>query len=196
MMNETPDTQEKKSKRLLLPVLCALGALILGFALGWRVMPKVWPGIRDALLGGTKTEAAAQPTPEPYVPKATAAFDDPIAATDSLIYYFYKDYCPYCRELTPLMEGLPAEVTLPDGTRSAVRLVCLNKVEEAPAAVIAAYYGDHDVPEDRQYVPAVVIGDRYLFPGSEIIAQLLEALTAGEGLNTPVLNGAQRLQTP
>ena len=46
--------------------------------------------------------------------------------------------------------------------------------------------------EEKQYVPAIVIGERYLFAGDEIIAQLAEALTAGEGLQTPLLNGAER----
>ena len=41
-------------------------------------------------------------------------------------------------------------------------------------------------------MPAIVIGERYLFAGDEIIAQLMEALMAGEGLQTPLLNGLER----
>ena len=48
------------------------------------------------------------------------------------------------------------------------------------------------MPEEEQYVPAVVIGDRYLFAGDEIIEQMMDALTAGEGLNTPLLDGKER----
>ncbi len=174
-----------------LKIICLLLALLAAFALGWRVMPKVWPGMKALLVG--EAPAEPQPTPEPYAPRSTAAFEDAVAESDSLIYYFYKDYCPYCRALEPLTAGLPATVTLPGGAQSAVKLVCLNKVEEGPAAVIAAYYAEHSVPEEEQYVPAIVIGERYLFPGQEIIDQLLEALTAGEGLNTPLLNGQKRV---
>ena len=174
-----------------LKIICAALALILAFGLGWRVMPGVWPELKRAVLGQPVTTPA--PAQEPlYVPKSNTAFEEAIGEKDSLIYYFYKDYCPYCRQLDPLMGGLPETITLPDGTPSRVRLVCLNKVEEEPARVIAEYYTAHAVPEERQYVPAVVIGERYLFTGSEIIAQLLEALTAGEGVNTPLLNGTER----
>ena len=54
------------------------------------------------------------------------------------------------------------------------------------------HYEKYGVEEEKRYVPAVVIGERYLFAGDEIIAQLAEALTAGEGLQTPLLNGAER----
>ncbi len=54
---------------------------------------------------------------------------------------------------------------------------------------ITEYYDTHGVPEEEQYVPAMVIGDRYLFAAEEIVLQLMEASIAGEGLNTPILNG-------
>ena len=192
--NEEKVPVRKNGKALL--IACLVLSLIAAFVLGWRVMPKVWPSVKGLFAGQPQATATAAPTPEPYVPRSTAAFEDEVRETDSLIYYFYKDYCPYCRELEPLTAGLPKTITLPDGTQSAVRFVCLNKVEEGPAKVIADYYAAHSVPEDRQYVPALVIGDRYLFLKEEIVGQLTDALTAGEGLNTPLLNGAQRVPAP
>ncbi|MBR3739837.1 MAG: hypothetical protein IKN04_05165 [Clostridia bacterium] len=177
-----------------LKILCLIVALIAVFLLGWRVMPNIWPGIKEAVVYPVMPQLKPTPAPtqEPYQPKSTAAFGDPIAATDSLIYYFYKDYCPWCRQLEPLTAGLPETITLPDGTQSAVKLVCLNKVEEPMLQVITAYYEQYGVPEEEQYVPAIVIGGRYLFTYNEIVPQLMEALTAGEGLTTPLLNGAER----
>ncbi len=189
-----PQQDQGKKKRRGLWICLLVLALAAAFALGWRVMPKVWPSIKAVFAGQPKTEAQAQP--DLYTPKSNAAFDDPVSTSDSLIYYFYKDYCPWCRQLEPLTAGLPKTVTLPDGTRSAVKLVCLNKVEEGPLKVITDYYGAHAVPEERQYVPALVIGDRYLFAGEEIVGQLMDALVAGEGLNTPLLNGAERVPAP
>ena len=90
------------------------------------------------------------------------------------------------------MAGLPDQITLPDGSVSKVRLLCLNKVEDEYLWIITDYYEEHEVPEDRQYVPAVVIGDRYLFLEEEIVDQLMDALMAGEGLQTQMLDGAQR----
>ena len=177
-----------------LKIFCLAAALIAVFLLGWRLMRRVWPGIKEAVVYPVfpQMKPTAAPTQEPYQPHGTAAFEDPISADDSLIYYFYKDYCPWCRQLEPLTAGLPKQITLPDGTRSAVKLVCLNKVEEPMLQVITDYYEKYGVEEEKRYVPAVVIGERYLFAGDEIIAQLAEALTAGEGLQTPLLNGAER----
>ena len=47
--------------------------------------------------------------------------------------------------------------------------VCLNKVENEYAKIIADYYEENNIPEDRQYVSAVVIGNRYLFPRDKIV---------------------------
>ena len=177
-------------------ILCLAAALLAVFLLGWRVMPGIWPDIKEAVVYPVlpQLRPAPEPTPEPYQPKSSGEFGDPIAADDSLIYYFYKDYCSYCRQLKPLMAGLPETVTLPDGTQSTVKLICLNKAEEPMLQVITTYYEQHSVPPERRYVPAVVIGDRYLHLADEIVDQLLDALVAGEGLTTPLLDGGQRVE--
>lgn len=177
-------------------ILCLAVAVIAVFLLGWRVMPLAWPSIKEAVVYPVmpRLKPTPAPTMEPYHPESSAEFGDPIAVSDSLIYYFYKDYCSYCRQLKPLMAGLPETVTLPDGTQSAVKLVCLNKVEQPMLEVITAYYGQHDIPQDRRYVPAVVIGGRYLHLADEIVGQLMDALTNGEGLTTPLLDGGQRVE--
>lgn len=177
-------------------ILCLAVALIAVFLLGWRVMPLAWPSIKEAVVYPVmpRLKPTPAPTMESYHPESSAEFGDPIAVSDSLIYYFYKDYCSYCRQLKPLMAGLPETVTLPDGTQSAVKLVCLNKVEQPMLEVITAYYDQHDIPQDRRYVPAVVIGGRYLHLADEIVGQLMDALTNGEGLTTPLLDGGQRVE--
>lgn len=182
-----------------LKILCLVVALIAMFVLGWRIMPKIWPSIKEAIvypifpqMRPAEKAAPANPEPELYTPKSTASFGDPIEASDSLIYYFYKDYCPWCKQLEPLTSGLPKQITLPDGTKSNVKLVCLNKVEDEALKVITEYYEANGIAEDRQYVPAMVIGDRYLFTGDEIMGQLYDALLNGEGLETKLLDGSTR----
>ena len=181
-----------------LKILCLIVALIAVFLLGWRLMPRVWPGIKEAIVYPVfpqmRPAAAPAPTQEPYLPKSSAAFGDPVGETDSLIYYFYKDYCPWCRELEPLTAGLPRQIILPDGTASAAKLVCLHNAEEPMLQVITDYYEKYQIPEEKQYVPAMVIGDKYLFAGEEIVPGLLEALTAGDGLKTPLLDGNERVK--
>ena len=182
-------------KRFLkwLALLLAMGAC---FLLGWRVMPKVWPAIKTKvvyrLLPQLQPTPRPQVTPAPYVPSASAALGDPIHAADSVIYYFYKDNCPYCAQLDPLIAALPSRIYLADGRESQVKMICLNKGDEETAPMIAAYYEKYAISEERQYVPAMVIGDRYMMPGSEIIDQLMDALIAGEGLQTPLMDGSTR----
>ena len=172
--------------------VCIALAFMAAFLVGWRVMPEIWPHIKEAVIYPVFPQL--KPVQVPYQPKCSGEFGDPIAAGDSLIYYFYKDYCPWCRQLEPLTAGLPKIITLPDGTQSAVKFVCLNKVEDSMRQVITEYYEQYEIPEDKQYVPAIVIGNRYLFAGQEIIDQLMDALMAGEGLSTPLLDGGQRVE--
>lgn len=176
-------------------IMILLLALILCFVLGWRVMPKIWPGIKESIV--YPIFPALQPTPaptqEPYSPKSNAQVGDPIAEEDSVIYYFYKCYCPYCREIDPLMGALPDEITLSDGAVSKVKLIAIDKSEDAGLALIQSYYETYNVPEEKQYVPAVVIGDEHLMPGSEIIDRLLNALCSGEGTKTLLIDGAERV---
>ena len=167
--------------------------LMLSFLLGWRVMPRIWPDIKEAVVYPAFPQLRPEPAP-PYVPESNTSFGDPISAKDSLLYYFYKDYCKYCKELSPLISGLPEEIILSDGTVSCVRLIALNKVEDEAYEIINDYYEAHNIAEDRRYVPAVVVGDRYLFLRDEITDQLMDALIHGEGLNTPLLDGAERIR--
>ncbi len=167
--------------------------LMLSFLFGWRVMPRIWPDIKEAVVYPVLPQLRPEPSP-PYVPECNTSYGDPISANDSLLYYFYKDYCKYCKELSPLISGLPETIILPDGMVSRVRLIALNKVEDAAYEIINDYYEAHDIAEDRRYVPAVVVGDRYLYLRAEITDQLMDALVHGEGLSTPLLDGAERIQ--
>lgn len=179
-------------------VLLALLVLGVVFLLGWRVMPKAWPGIKAAVVYPVfpQLQPAPAPTVPPYVPHSTAALGDPIQGSDSLIYYFYKDYCGYCRELEPLTAGLPRQIILQDGTVSTVKFIGLNKVEDQYLRIINTYYEEHDIPAERCYVPAIVIGDQYLYLEDEIVPGLMDALVAGEGLKTPMLDGSKRIDNP
>lgn len=180
----------KKLVRFL-ALMAAFGAV---FLLGWRVMPKVWPAIKTQVvyrvLPQMKPSPAPVITPAPYVPKSNATISDEISPSDSVVYYFYKEYCPYCAQLEPLMAGIPDQVRLENGELSPVKVIALNKNDAESAAIISKYYADFSVSEEEQYVPAVVVGEQYLMPGSEIISSLMDALMAGEGIKTPRLSSS------
>lgn len=111
------------------------------------------------------------------------AIDD-IKDDDSLVVYFYKDYCPYCMEIKALMEGLPEFIYLKGGRKSRVRLVSLEKQDPRQMQVVQKYYDKLFVHPDRQFVPMVVIGKETLFLGEEIVPNLLQLLIEGEGQKT------------
>lgn len=179
--------------RRFLAIIGALAILGVTFLAGWRIMIRVWPKVKPAVVSAlnlpTPTPA---PTPEPYFAEGTARLGDPIAPGDTLIYYFYRETCPYCRIIDGMTSGLPEEITLPDGSRSPVRLIALNKSNEEEMAAIQRYYDEHGLGEDRQYVPSIIIGDRYMM-GTEEIHDFISALLSGEGLTTPLLDGGERI---
>ena len=178
-------------------VIGAVAALCVSFLMGWRVMPRIWPTIRMNYINRLLPQS--QPASESvnkrilYTPKSNSRYGDPISESDSLVYYFYKDDCAYCVALSPLISGLPDQITLPDGSPSRIRLLCLNKNEEKYKNIISDYYEGHNIPEDQRYVPAIVIGNKYLFLEESIEDQLMNSLVAGEGLQTEMLEGAQRV---
>ena len=180
--------------RKFLAVIGALAILGVTFLAGWRVMIRVWPRVKPTVVSvlNIPTPAPA-PTPEPYLPEGNTQPGDPIAPGDSLVYYFYRETCPYCRIIDGMTSGLPDEITLPDGAKSRVRLVALNKSNEADMALIQQYYDDHNLGEDRQYVPSLIIGDRYLM-GTDELDPFLTALLSGEGLSTPLIDGSARTE--
>ncbi len=175
-------------------IVCIILLAVLFFLLGWRIMPRLWPDIKENVLYPIFPQMRPEPlaTLQPYVPDSNTSYGDPISISDSLVYYFYKDYCGYCREISPLMAGLPNEIILHDGTTSHVRLIALNKAEDKYYEIISQYYEKYDIIEERRYVPAVIIGNRYLFLRDEIVEQLTDALINGEGLHTPLLDGNKR----
>ena len=202
MTNETDREQSAREKSCslkkakLLKSTCLILVLIMVFILGWRVMPIAWPTIKEAVLYPILPSLRPTPGPtiEPYTPHSNTSFDMNISVTDSVIYYFYKDNCRWCRQLEPLIAGLPEYITLHDGGVSNVRLICINKNEDDGYQLISDYYDAYNVPIDRRYVPAIVIGEMYLFTTNEIIDGLMNSLIRGDGLCTPLLHGDCRVQ--
>lgn len=109
-----------------------------------------------------------------------------VESGDSVIVYFYKENCPYCEQIRPLMEAIPKKITLPDGTLNRVRVIWLNKNEQSDYGIIENYYRLLSIPSSRQYVPMVLIGDSTLYLYDEIVPNLLAYLLNGEGLSTPL----------
>ena len=141
--------------------------------------------------------ASASPTAEATAApvEAEAEFyrnDDlsDLSDDDSVIVYVYKPNCEFCNKIKPLLEGLPDSITLPDGTPSRVVFVSLDKDDYDQYQIVKQYYEMLEIPEDHQYSPLVIVGDQYYMGYEEIVPNLLNALMAGDGVDTnlnPVL---------
>lgn len=164
----------KRSKlaSLLLLLLLAAGALAEG-------------GL-NAFMGS----APAAEEAEDYHPKSNTGVDAEVEEGDSLIYYFYRPTCRYCSERADmLVAGLPESLTLEDGSKSTIRLVALNKSDPEEGKLIQAYYEREGIPKERQLVPTLIIGEKYLCGSDEIKLEFLRLLLSGEGRQTPYIDG-------
>ena len=104
----------------------------------------------------------------------------------------YKPQCEFCAQVRPLLEGLPDRIHLSDGTTSRIVFVSLDKDDYDQYQIVKQYYDALQIPEDHQYSPLLIVGDRYYMGYDEIVPNLFNALINGDGLNTdlsPVLGG-------
>jgi len=136
----------------------------------------------------------------PYMPEGVVVSprsDDPynLTANDSVVIYFYVPWCPSCYEIAPIMDNMPEYVML-DGRPSYVRLISLNRDIPEHHDIIRKYHEKLNIPDERRFVPLVLIGDRDLFLYEEVSRYLLPALEAGEGLHTPLFTERQPEPVP
>jgi len=138
-----------------------------------------------------ETETAVRQVP--YMPEGAVVSprnDRPynnISIGDSVVLYFYTSWCPFCYEISPIMNNLPEYVII-DGQRSYVRLISYNRDVDADHEIIRHYHDMLNIAEERRFVPLVIVGYRDLFLYDELSDGLIAALEAGEGLMTPLLN--------
>ncbi len=164
-----------RGKRIALVVLLALLLTANAFA--------------EQGLNAFMGSAPAEEETEDYHPKSNTGIDADVDAGDSLVYYFYRPTCRYCSERADMIiAGLPEEITLADGSKSKIRLVALNKSDPDEGAIIQAYYERKGIPEERQLVPTLIIGESYLCGSVEIKNSFLTLLLSGEGRQTPYID--------
>ena len=150
--------------------------------------------------GNPIDDAEAETTTEPEAESADEAASDEgfhrnddltdLSESDSKIVYVYKPQCEFCAQVRPLLEGLPDGIHLADGTASRIVFVSLDKDDYDQYQIVKQYYEALQIPEDHQYSPLLIVGDKYYMGYDEIVPNLLNALIGGDGLNTdlsPVL---------
>ena len=142
-------------------------------------MPSIWKRVKTLLSEPVVVERLM------YTPPSTATLRDSFEESDSIMYYFYKDDCKYCEEIDAFFKGLPERIIFENGCVSDIELICVNK--NIDKAICDTYYELAGIPLDERYVPAVVIGEEYLFAPSEIMENVYKLLLSGKGKDTPML---------
>lgn len=210
-MSEFIAKEKKKKKhsryRKCYVTIAILFLMSISFVIGWRFMAYRWwpvlsPHIKKIVyqvLPSLEPVSDTYVDANPYIPRSDAEVGDIISKKDSLFYYFYFPTCPYCATYANMiLDGLPKEITLPDGTRSSVVMISLNKHDEAECSIIFEYYEKHNIVkndnQNDQVVPSIVIGNTYLRGSAQIREQFLRLLLTGEGLSTPLIDDAERAE--
>ena len=161
--------------------LTLLLVLILSFSLSSLVVLAESTPLPDDI--GAEEASGGRELDEPF--DIHLADPSSVSDEDQLIYYFYKDGCPWCEEISSLLAAIPDEVPTVDGKITNVKIVGLDKNLVAHGELIEQYYENLNLHEERRYVPMLIIGHQNLFLGDEIVPALLPALFNGEGLDTP-----------
>ena len=97
------------------------------------------------------------------------------------ILYFQTESCHNCEEAWKYIETIPDEVMI-DGKNHKIITEALSVMDEGNAQYLMELFKKYQVPELKQQVPILFIGNEYL-SGEALIKEKLEALIqTGEGL--------------
>ena len=112
--------------------------------------------------------------------------------TDSNIVYFYVPLCADCEDVVSFFDELDENYNvLYDGQliSSQVKITKFNISDSENLNMLRRYFYEFDVPEERQRVPILFIGDESLSGFEEIKRNLQQFILSGKGLFTPKFNG-------
>lgn len=98
------------------------------------------------------------------------------------VVYFYRITCEECQQTSPVIDSLPAAVTV-DGKDIPVDVVRINTRSGNNGDRVTAFFDAYNVPDEDRMVPIVFVGERYLAGYEAISAELLPLLEEGTGLD-------------
>lgn len=111
--------------------------------------------------------------------------NDETAVTE--MYFFFTQGCKDCDEVKDFMDTMDQYYDVSyDGKiiNSRVDIFMVDISDDENYAALHAYYNAYSVPEDRQFVPSIFIGDKHYMSAAEIKANLIKAIESGKGLDT------------
>lgn len=103
---------------------------------------------------------------------------DPKKAT---LLYFYRITCEECGQTAPVIDALPAAVTV-DGRKVEVEILRINTRSGNNGERITALFEAYQVPQEDQKVPIVFLAQGYLAGYDAIFSEAVSRLEAGDGM--------------
>ena len=91
------------------------------------------------------------------------------------IIYFYRIECPSCEEIKPLIDNLPAEITV-NGRRTPLDIVRMNTRSGNNNERVMAFFEKYEVPDNERQVPIIFLADSWLSGAGSIREGLADKL--------------------
>lgn len=116
----------------------------------------------------------------PYNPRLKKTgdnlFDDyPVNPDHVTLVYYYRITCPYCAQVTPLIDALPKTVVTAGGERP-LDIIRINTRSGNNGERIAAFFEAWQVPDEDRVVPIIFFPGSYLSGDEDISGALYERL--------------------
>ena len=116
--------------------------------------------------------------------------------SQSTIMYFYVTPCAACEDVNIFFKTLDKEYTIDiQGVEkhSELTIKKYNVSESQNLELAREYFSIYEVPESKQVVPIVFIGDVYLQGEKEIQVESRGMIEAGKGINTLIISDAGQI---
>ncbi|MDR0590213.1 MAG: sulfite exporter TauE/SafE family protein [Spirochaetaceae bacterium] len=127
--------------------------------------------------------AASRSSPSAPVP-AMVPRDFPAAGPDnSTLVCFVTTACESCAKIEDLLDRLPGEITLKDGSTTPLDIYYFNVAEDEGLPAIRLFFEAYTVPEKDQLTPIVFYSGAYLSGLADIQAGIEEVLVSGAARN-------------
>ena len=114
-------------------------------------------------------------------------FDDYAIDTNHVtLVYYYRITCPECAKIKPLIDELPASVTV-NSENVPLDIIRINTRSGNNGDRIAAFFEAYNVPDKDRKVPIVFFSDSYLVGADSIKAGISSKLAEGPGTWPPLI---------
>jgi sulfite exporter TauE/SafE len=152
----------------------------------------IYNGLRDLYIRQKETApvrvkpataAGSRPSSSAPVP-AKAPRDFPAAGPDnSTLVCFVTTACENCVKIEDLLNRLPGEITIKDGSTTSLNIYYFNVAESEGLPAIRLFFEAYAVPEEDQLTPIVFYSGGYLSGLADIQAGIEEVLVSGAARN-------------